>query len=87
MRWFVIATGCVVALLAFLLGGLTMSSARRTDLLAGRVIWVFAAAVLALAIYAAVTRSPVALKALTWVVAVAVAALAWLFAAIYFRSR
>ena len=87
MRWFVIAMGCVVALVTFLLGGLVMSSARRSDLLAGRVMWAFAAALRALALYAAVTKSPMALKGLTWVVTGAGAALAWLFAAIYIKSH
>jgi uncharacterized protein YfiM (DUF2279 family) len=82
---------CVVALVVWLLGGLIMSSAAnraaRVDRLTGGVLWVFAAALLATALYAAVTGSAVAQKALTWVVAAAAAGVAFLVAAYVPTSR
>ena len=91
MRWLVIAGGCAVALATLLLGGLVMSSAAnsaaRVDLLLGRLLWALAVAVLALAVYAAAARSPVALKALTGVVIAAGVALCLLVALFYARNR
>ena len=91
MRWIVVAAACGVALVVWLLEGLIMSSAAnraaRVDRLVGGVLWVFAAALLATALYAAVTGSAVAQKALTWVVAAAAAGVAFLVAAYVFSNR
>jgi hypothetical protein len=91
VRWLVIGAGGAVVLVTFLLGGLMMSSAAnsvaRADLLVGRLMWAVAAAVLALALYAAATRSPLALKALTGVVVAAGAALCLLVVLIWAKSQ
>jgi hypothetical protein len=91
MRWLVIAAACVVALVVWLLGGLIMSSAAnraaRADRLVGGVLRVFAAVLLATALYAAVTGSAVAQKALSWVVAAAAAGVAFLVAAYVLTNR
>ena len=91
MRWLVIGAACAVALVAYLLGGLVMSSAAnraaRWDLLAGRLMWAFAAALFALAVYAVATRSSMALKVLTGVVVAAGVALGVLFASFWVTNH
>ena len=65
-RWLVIAAAWAIALLLFLFGGLVMSSSanahRPLDLLAGRLMWVAAVGMVALAVCEAVRPSSLGSK-------------------------
>ena len=75
-RWLVIGAACVIALLLFLFGGLVMSSNanahRPLDLLAGRLMWVAAIGMMALAVSEGIRPSSLGSKLLRGAVLTAI---------------